>query len=119
MKVRHPIDLASVYIPELLEEEIALQRAELRDFKICVIQDATPRQGDVFARVGRMIVNDPDTRTAKAVHKLFYVSTLSGSLNHNLLSSEISKGLASRQILGENVPVVAIDACVTNIRVEP
>ena len=81
---------------------------------IAIIYDATPRQGDLFVAVTRVITEDSNTRTAQAMHVLFYVSTIQGSLNAVSLSAEISKALTDWQIINRNVPIAAMDRCFTN-----
>ena len=113
-KLAHPHDLKSDYVHELLSEEEALQRNELRDKMQSIIYDATPRQGDLFGMVSRSMDANPEKRQAKAVHRLIHVSTIKGSLNAATLSAEVSVGLMARQIMHGNVPAAAMDRCFTN-----
>lgn len=101
MKISHQTlsnrrELASECIPKLMKKEVERQRMECRDVKLSYIHDATPRQGDLYAVVARVIDMCPKKRTAKAVHKLIHVSTMKGSMNADSLSAEISKALANR-----------------------
>ena len=78
------------YIPELLKDEEKLQCQMLRDVKVSIIHDATPRQGDLFGLLLRYVILDPQTRRATANHTLIHVSTISGSLNQFSLNAEVS-----------------------------
>jgi hypothetical protein len=65
-KLMHWTDLPREYIPDLLEDEVKLQRQELglSGTKCSICYDATPRQGDLFALVAREILCDSNTRRA-------------------------------------------------------
>ena len=110
----HRSELASTYIPKLRENEKELQRLECRDRNVLVSYNATPRRGDLFAVVARYIESNEEKRTAKAVHILIHVSAMRGSMDANSLSEELSRALANRQIMPENVPAAAMDRCSTN-----
>jgi len=113
-KLAHHTDLGRQFIPKLLEEEMELQRMELRDRLVSIVYDATPRQGDAFACVARFMCQDPRLRVVYAKHILIHVSTIKGSLNATTLSAEVSEALMNRQILPRHVPAAAMDRCYTN-----
>ena len=62
----------------------------------------------------RHIAFNPETRQAKAVHRLIHVSTLKNLLNADSLSAEVSQGLMNNQLLSQNILAAMMDRCATN-----
>eukprot|EP00956_Cyclotella_meneghiniana_P015423 scaffold23618_cov23-Cyclotella_meneghiniana.AAC.1 len=71
-KIGPPQDLSAEYIPILLQEEIVLQREELRDATISLVYDETPRQGALLCNVARKIEKNLDLKKVKAIHRLIH-----------------------------------------------
>lgn len=107
-------DLAG-HIPELLKKEEELQESILKGIKyISIIFDATPRQGDFFALIARMIVLNPETKRAVANQQLIHCAAIKGSLNANTLAGEVSNGLQNRRIKNDQAVAAMQDGCYTN-----
>lgn len=107
-------DLAG-HIPKLLKREEELQESILKGIKyISIIFDATPRQGDFFALIARMIVLDAEKKRAVADQQLIHCSALKGSLNASTLAGEVSKGLQNRRIKNDQAVAAIQDGCYTN-----
>lgn len=110
-----PTGLAAKYVRRLLNEEIELQKSELRLIKyMSIIFDATPRQGDFFALVSRRVVLNAEMKRATAIQSLIHCSAMKGSLNGESLAREVTAGLAARGMTLDEVVAAMNDGCYTN-----
>lgn len=107
-------ELFQNHVNDVLYVEEEVQTDELKDKCLGLIQDATPRQGDVFASISCYVCKDPEARTAWVSQKLMRTSFIQGNLNGGTLSCEISLSLTERRKKPSDVKVVNSDLCSTN-----
>ena len=108
-------DLKANYVPALLKAETNLQCEELRDKRMLLFFDATPRQGDVFNIIARFV---DITHGGKVCvrQRLINVSFLQKSMDADCVCGEISSCLSRRRLIHEDVTSVSVDACSVNLR---
>lgn len=105
--------LAQKYAKPLLDEEVKLQKAELKYLKHCsTIFDSTPHgKGDFFAQLVRFVEEQPLNKRAKAIQRLTHVSALKSSFTADTLVGELTKGLGNRGLSHESAVAAINDGC--------